>query len=148
MIIRAYRPGECAVLARLFYDTVHAVNIRDYTQQQVDAWATGQVDLERWERTLSERCTAIAEEDGVIIGFGDMTAQGYLDRLFVHKDHQRRGVASAICDRLEREVKAPLFTANVSITARPFFEQRGYRVVREQRILRRGVWLSNYRMEK
>ena len=79
MIIRAYRPGECAVLARLFYDTVHAVNIRDYTQQQVDA---------------------------------------------------------------------PLLTANVSITARPFFEQRGYRVVREQRILRRGVWLSNYRMEK
>ena len=45
--LRPYRPGDAPVLARLFYETVHAVNIRDYSPAQVDAWATGQVEVER-----------------------------------------------------------------------------------------------------
>ena len=48
--------------------------------------------------------------DGQIVCFGDMDETGYLDRLYVHKDYQCRGVASAICDALEQNNKATELT--------------------------------------
>ena len=147
MILRSYEHRDCPVLARLFYDTVHTVNRRDYTQAQVDAWATGEVDLAAWDASLAAHRTLVAEEDGIILGFADMTDDGYLDRLYVHHLHQRQGVAAALCDRLEKTVEGPV-TTHASITARPFFEKRGYRVVKEQQVERRGVLLTNFVMEK
>jgi putative acetyltransferase len=38
--------------------------------------------------------------------------------------------------------------ADVSITARSFFEHAGFRVVEPQTVERRGVRFQNYRMEK
>lgn len=146
--LRPYRPGDAKVLAQLFYETVHAVNIRDYSPAQVDAWATGQVEEDRWEREMLERCTVIAECRGEILGFGDMRLDGYLDRLFVHRDFQRQGIAAAICDALEDAVAAERYTTHASLTARPFFESRGYRVVKAQTVERRGVELPNFVMEK
>ena len=149
MVLRAYRSADCPALAELLYQTVHQVNIRDYTQEQVDAWATGQVDLERWDRELREHRTVVAWEDGLIVGFGDMDKTGYLDRLFVHKDFQGRGIATAICDALEGESAAPRLWVQASLTARPFFEGRGCRVVKAQQVERRGGGLlPNFVMEK
>lgn len=73
MEIRTYTPTDCPELARLFYDTVHTVNARDYTQPQLDAWATGKVDLEGWNRSFLEHLTLIAVKDGNIVGFGDIS---------------------------------------------------------------------------
>ncbi|MFC6235817.1 GNAT family N-acetyltransferase, partial [Leucobacter soli] len=42
---------------------------------------------------------------------------------------------------------AELYT-DASITARPFFERRGFRVEREQRQVRSGAELVNFRMRK
>lgn len=148
MLLRPYRPSDCGELARLFYDTVHTVNLGDYTQAQVDAWAAGEVDLEGWNRSLLDHLSLVAEEGAQIVGFGDMDRNGYLDRLYVHHEFQRRGVAGALCDALEGQVSSPLFVTYASITARPFFARRGYRVVREQQVERRGVLLTNFRMEK
>ena len=53
MIIRPYQTADCEALARLFYDTVHTVNAKDYTKAQLDVWATGNVDLEAWDRSLT-----------------------------------------------------------------------------------------------
>ena len=148
MILRKYTETDCAELARLFYDTVHAVNARDYSREQLDAWATNRVNLEAWNESFQAHHTVVAEMDGKIVGFGDMDETGYLDRLYVHKDHQRQGVAAAICDALEQNAKASEFTTHASITARPFFEKRRYVVVKEQQVERRGVWLTNYVMKK
>lgn len=148
MILRSYEHRDCPVLARLFYDTVHTVNRRDYTQAQVDAWATGEMDLAAWDASLAAHRTLVAEEDGVILGFADMAGDGYLDRLYVHRDHQGRGIATALCDSLEAGCGVPCFTTHASLTARPFFERRGYRVVRTQQVERRGVLLPNFVMEK
>ncbi|MGI5983705.1 MAG: GNAT family N-acetyltransferase [Sakamotonia sp.] len=147
MIIRPYQPEDCKELARLFFNTVHTVNAKDYTKQQLNAWATGTVDLEAWNRSLTEHFTLVAMENGIITGFGDMDATGYLDRLYVHRDFQGRGIASALCDRLEASVSGSV-TTHASITARPFFEKRGYRVIKEQQVERRGVLLTNFVMEK
>ena len=148
MTIRRYRSEDCRRLTELFYDTVHSVNARDYAPEQLDAWAIGQPDLEAWDRSLHAHESFVAEENGVIIGFGDIDQSGYLDRLFVDKDHQGRGVATALCDALEAAVRAEHYTTHASITARPFFEKRGYHVVRQQRVERQGVFLTNFVMEK
>ena len=148
MKLRRYIESDCQELAVLFYETVHAVNIRDYTKEQVDAWATGHVDLEAWNRSFLEHDTVVAVERETVIGFGDMDAGGYLDRLYVHKDWQGKGIAAEICRKLEKNCPAGRFTTHASITARPFFESRGYRVVKEQQVEREGVSLTNYVMEK
>ena len=148
MNLRLYESGDCPALARLFYDTVHTVNGRDYTPEQLAAWADGQVDLSAWDTSFLAHHTLVAEEDGVILGFADMDGSGYLDRLYVHKDRQSQGVASALCDALEDACPAAVFTTHASLTARPFFEGRGYRVLRRQTVIRHGVALDNYVMEK
>ena len=148
MQLREYIPSDCAQLAELFYQTVHNVNAKDYTQEQLDAWATGEVVFQAWDESFRTHRTIVATENGVIVGFGDMDESGYLDRLYVHKDYQGQGVASAICEELERLATEKTFTTHVSITARPFFLHRGYRVVRKQEVIRRGVALMNFVMEK
>lgn len=147
MIIRNYQPSDCKELSELFYRTVHTVNAKDYTQEQLDVWATGTVDLENWNRSFTEHDTVVALEGKIIVGFGDMDLTGYLDRLYVHADFQGQGVASAICDRLEQKVSGKIVT-HASVTARPFFERRGYRVVKEQQVERQGILLTNFVMEK
>lgn len=148
MQLREYIPSDCAQLAELFYQTVHNVNAKDYTQEQLDAWATGEVDLQAWDKSFRAHRTIIAVVNGEIVGFGDMDETGYLDRLYVHKDYQGQGIASAICDELERFAAGKTITKHASITAKPFFLHRGYRVVRKQEVIRRGVALTNLVMEK
>lgn len=147
MLMREYQPSDCQALTELFYNTIHTVNAKDYTKEQLDAWATGQVDMERWDRELQEHYSVVAVDGEVIVGFGDIDETGYLDRLFVHAEHQGRGIAAGICDRLEQAVQGNIVT-HASITARPFFEKRGYKVVKEQQIERRGIFLTNYVMMK
>ncbi len=147
MIIREYRPLDCEILAELFYNTVHTVNVKDYTKEQLDVWATGTIDLEKWNQSFMEHYTLVAVDDEVIIGFGDIDKTGYLDRLYVHSDYQGKRVATAICEQLEQAVQGSIVT-HASITARTFFENRGYKVVKEQQVERQGIFLTNFVMEK
>jgi len=147
LFLREYRPSDCGELTDLYYNTIQTVNARDYSKEQVDAWSASRSDLERWDRSLREHFSVVAVKDGEIVGFGDIDRTGYLDRLFVHKDHQGEGVATAICEKLEQAVCGKI-VSHVSITARPFFEKRGFRVVKEQQVRRRGVFLTNFVMEK
>ena len=148
MQLREYIPSDCAQLAELFYQTVHSVNAKDYTQEQLDAWATGEVDLQAWDKSFRAHRTIIAVVNGEIVGFGDMDETGYLDRLYVYKDYQGQGIASAICDELERFAAGKTFTTHASITAKLFFQHRRYHVVRNQEVIRHGVALTNFVMEK
>lgn len=147
MIIRKYQPSDCKELTELFYNTVHNVNANDYTKEQLDVWATGQVDLEKWNESLQEHFSIVAVDDEIIVGFGDIDSTGYLDRLFVHTDYQGKGIATAICNQLEQAVPGRI-TTHASITAKPFFEKRGYKVIKEQKVERQGVFLTNYVMVK
>lgn len=149
--LRGYCPADLDALGQLFYETVHTVNAVDYTPEQINAWAPGAIDRARWSQTLAEHFTQIAQMGDQIVGFGDLAEDGYLDRLYVHRDFQHCGVATALCDALEaqaRRLGVPAVRTHASITARPFFEKRGYRVIREQQVERAGVRLTNYVMER
>ncbi len=147
MKIRKYQSSDCKALADLFYYTVHTVNAKDYTKEQLQVWATGQVDLENWDQSLQEHFSVVAVENEKILGFGDIDRTGYLDRLYVHGDYQGKGIATAICNQLEQAVQGNIIT-HASITAKPFFEQRGYEVIKEQQVERQGIFLTNFVMEK
>lgn len=148
MIIRKYRQDDLSAMAELFYDTVHTICAKDYTKEQLDAWATGDVNFDEWNKSFLKHQSVVAEKNGIIIGFGDMDKSGYLDRLYVHKDYQGCGIASAVLNELEKNICALKFSTYASITARPFFEKRGYETVKENSVNRRGVSLTNYLMEK
>lgn len=147
MKIRKYEQANCKEVAELFYNTVHTVNAKDYTKDQLNAWADENIDLKKWNEKLQKNFCLVALFNEVIVGFGDIDETGYLDHLFVHKDYQKKGIASAICDRLEKEAKGNVITHS-SITAKPFFEKRAYKVLEEQEVERKGIFLKNFVMEK
>ena len=139
MEIRRYKSVDLRQISRLFYETVHAVNIKDYTKEQINTWATGRIDLKEWDASFQRHITYVVTENDLVVGFGDIDRTGYLDKLFVHKDFQGRGIATAICDRLENEAEVECIRVHASITAKSFFERRGYRVVKRQEVERQGV---------
>ena len=124
MFVRGYQMSDCKEITELFYNTVHTINAKDYTKEQLDVWATGQADLEKWNQSLQEHYSIVAIDNKIIVGFGDIDKDGYLDRLFVHSNYQGKGVATAICNQLEQAVDGKI-TTYASITAKPFFEKRG-----------------------
>lgn len=148
LVVRKYNPADCSELGELFYNTVHFINSKDYNEEQLNIWATGNINLDQWNKSFLEHFTVVAVEDNIIVGFGDIDKTGYLDRLFVHKDYQRRGIATAICNELEKGIHRTKITTYASITAKAFFEKRGYRVIKEQEVEREGIVLKNYLMEK
>ena len=148
VIIREYRPSDCKYLADPFYQTVHSINAIDYTDEQLNVWATGNVNINEWNQSLSEHFTLVAIKGGIIAGFGDIDRTGYLDRLYVHKDYQRQGIATAICDKLEHAFGVSKITTYASITAKPFFLHRGYNTIKEQQVIRSNIPLTNFIMEK
>ncbi|MDE5943359.1 MAG: GNAT family N-acetyltransferase [Clostridia bacterium] len=146
MIIRRYKDEDCDIVSKLFYETVHSVNSKDYTAEQLTAWANNADSLKVRRNDLLKQYTLIAEIIGVIVGFGSIDKSGYLDLLFVHKDYQNQGIATALCNELEKGYL--LIKTYASITAKPFFESRGYSVIKEQEIERFGVKLKNFEMQK
>ncbi|MCC4422454.1 GNAT family N-acetyltransferase [Limosilactobacillus reuteri] len=102
--LRSYQTHDCMDIIALFYQTVHRINKADYTEQQLNVWVTGNEDPIKWDRSLSSHYAIVAIVNDQIVGFGDIDQTGYLDRLFVHSDFQRQGIATAICNALEEKV--------------------------------------------
>ena len=146
MIIRQYKNEDCNIVSKLFYETVHSVNAKDYTAEQLSVWANNADSLKSRSNDLLNQRTLIAEMNGVIVGFGSIDKSGYLDLLFVHKDYQKQGIAIALCNELEKDFA--VIKTYASITAKQFFENRGYSVVKAQEVERSGVKLINYEMQK
>lgn len=101
--------------------------------------------MNKWDQSLREHYSLVAVENEMIVGFEDIDKSGYLDRLFVHEDYQGKGIGTMICNRLEQAVSGSVII-HASITAKTFFEKRGYRVVKEQQVERKGVFLTNFEM--
>ncbi|MFI5395838.1 MAG: GNAT family N-acetyltransferase [Candidatus Binatia bacterium] len=152
MHVRLATPEDAPQIVRIFHDTVHKVNSRNYTPEQVNAWAPQVPDPEEWAtRKLQTRITFVADNNEILAGFGELEENGHIDCLYCHHAHQRQGVGSALYARIEEHARAmglPCLFAEVSITARPFFQTKGFSLVRRQTVVRRGVELTNFLMEK
>lgn len=151
MRLRDYRASDTDALIALFRDTVRTVNAADYSSAQVRAWAPDSIHAEDWRRRQARNETIVAEIEGEIAGFAELEDSRHIKMLYVHKDQQGRGVASGLLAHLEKRAKgggATRLSTDASITARPFFEQRGFKVLEPQTVSLRGQDFRNFRMEK
>lgn len=133
MKIRRAEPEETDQIRTLFFDTVTNINCKDYDDEQISVWASAYNDIKKWSSKIQEQYFIVAEEENKITGFGSITSDGYLDYMYVHKDHQGQGIATGLLNNLEQnafEHDVKEIRAEVSITARPFFKSKGFEISR------------------
>ncbi len=149
LLVRRYTAADSAATWQVFHDAIHGTASRDYTPQQVHAWAPEHTDLDRWNQVRSAAHTLVACLDGTVIGFSDVTDDGEVDMLFVHPDAGGRGVARALLTRVLREAAAAghqRLVTHASLTSRPVFERFGFTVDAAQVVHKRGQELRNFDM--
>lgn len=155
--LRTATVADLPQICELFRQTVLYVNRKDYTPEQVEAWSAASHDTAAWTSRIQTQHFLLAfaanENDtgDALLGFASMAMGGYFDVLFVHHNWQGRGVAKALATALEQWAKNKglvLVATDASITAKPFFERRGYLVVAEQQRILRNQAFINYSMKK
>jgi len=160
-MVRRLHPADIPALIEIFRASVRITARRDYTHDQLMAWAPDEIDAAVWARRYDTRQAWVAELDSAapvsretgsrIVGFIELEGASHLDMMYVHPAHQLRGVASALLRQLEsaaRELGAQRLHTEASLTARPFFERRGFLLIAEQTVTLRGQPFVNFRMAK
>jgi putative acetyltransferase len=149
--IRNYVPDDIDALIDLFRSSVRIVARRDYTQEQVTAWAPDEIDRSAWASRCANSQTFVAVLQNDLVGFTLVEPNGHLDMMYVHPAHQGKRIPSALLEHVEsfarRHGLVRLYT-EASITARPYFEHRGFRLIAAQMVSRGGQDFINYWMEK
>mgnify|MGYP000008309671 FL=1 len=150
--IRQAQQSDAVELKELFQNTVIVINRRDYSQVEVEDWASCGDDLSNIEEMIKTHYFIVAvNQQSQIVGFSSITSQGYLHSMFVHKDFQGKGIATMLLEEIERyAITAGIMriTSEVSLTARPFFEKKGYVVEKEQKRKANQLSLTNFLMAK
>ena len=151
-MLRALTEADIPEIQEFFRNTVLNVNIRDYTEEEVNDWASCMEDENVVKELLDANCfIAAIDGNSKIIGFSSMNEEGYMHSMFVHKDWQGRGVATQLLSEVEnkaREYGVSVITSDVCLTARTFFERNGYEVIRIQRQRANRLEMANFLMKK
>ncbi len=149
--IRSSRPGDLAEVQRMFAETVSTVCKDDYSEEQILAWVSSIENTRRWMEKLTSQYFLIADYENRIVGFASLEDHDCIDLLYVHKDFQRQGIADRLYSDIEKEAikrGVNLLTSVVSITARPFFQKKGFETVKKQTNVIHGVEFTNFKMMK
>ena len=118
MHLRPFAPGDAAACAQVFYEAVHQTNPALYPPDQQKAWGPRCPRHRRMAAALHRAPVWVAEEDGHVIGFGDIYPDGLLDMLYVHPQWQGRGVGKALIRVLEQAVTPERYRVFASRAAR------------------------------
>ena len=151
MSIRNASADDIAAIIVLFQQTILRVTAGDYTLSQRQVWAGRGTDADRWKSKIATQHFLVAEEHQQLLGFGSITSEGYLDVLYVHQEQQGRGIATRLLEALETWAKQQTLiyiSTDASLTARPFFERKGYHLRQRQQHAIENETLVNFRMEK
>ena len=101
--IRTARQSDSVELRDLYKNTVLIINRRDYSQEEVEDWASCGNDLSKIEKMIETHYFIVAVDQQLqIVGFSSITSQGYLHSMFVHKDFQGKGIATILLKEIER----------------------------------------------
>lgn len=149
--LRPYLASDLPLLAEIRFAAIEELTVDDYDEGQRRAWASAADDDEVLGQSLRNALTLIALIGGSPVGFIALQNGGLIDQLYVHPAVARTGVASTLCDAIERLAVARGIAALVtdaSDTAKPLFEKRGFVPERRNTIEIDGQWLGNTRMKK
>ncbi|MGY5779152.1 GNAT family N-acetyltransferase [Rhizobium sp. LEGMi135b] len=148
--VKRYEPSDARATIDIFLRAIREVASKDYSPAQIAAWAKVD-DPEIWAQYRASRPTWLAKDGSTPIGFTDLKSDGCLDMMFVSPDYQGKGVAGLLLATVENAARKQGFQrifTEASLTARPFFERKGFVVVTAQQVEKRGQILSNFLMEK
>lgn len=150
--IRTYRECDAKELAEIYYHTIHQINSRDYSKDQLEAWAPKEsVEAEGWLEKFKRTQPFVATCNGKVVGFAEFEPDGHIDCFYCHHQFVGKGVGKALMRAIfskAKEQKIDRVYAEVSITAKPFFEKQGFATVKEQTVLLRNIEFTNYKMER
>ena len=139
------------MLAAIFVAAIEQLTGDDYSEAQQEAWASIAEDEEKFGRRLASELTLIATLQGSPVGFAALEGTDRIDMLYVHPAVVGQGVATALCDALERlagDRGAKTLTVDASDTAQEFFARRGYVGKQRNTVAIEGEWLANTTMQK
>lgn len=151
MIFKKATISDLEEMQKLYVETIQSVCKNDYNAEQIEAWIYGVKNKNRWIDVVENQFVLLAIIENQISGFGTLKDGNYIDFFYIHKDFQRQGIADKILNELELEARkhnSKIITSDISITAKPYFEKKGFVVKTEQKNIRLGVELINYKMEK
>jgi putative acetyltransferase len=143
--LRPMLPADLPALADLYATSIATLCEEDYGEDQLSAWVE-RAEEPSFAKTLTENLTLLALHDGELAGFATLKGKDHIEMLYVHPEHARVGVATALIDALERLALArgaQALTVDASETALPLFQARNYSPQRRNSIPIGDVWLAN-----
>ena len=149
--LRPFLPADGPVLAESVQASVEELPGEAYSEAQQAAWASRADHVEALAGRLAENLTLVATIGGSISGFASLKGADHIDLLYVHPAAAGQGVGTLLADALEKLAGArgaKRLIADVSDTARGFFEKRGYEAQRRNTLSVGDEWLGNTTMEK
>ena len=149
--LRPFLPDDTPILAAIFAAAIQELTGDDYSEEQQEAWASVADDEATFGARLAGELTLIATMQGAPIGFAALKGKDQIDMLYVHPGVAGKGVASALCDALERLAGgrgAKSLTVDASDNALEFFKKRGYVAKQRNSVTVGGEWLANTTMQK
>jgi len=149
--LRPFLPSDTPVLAAIFAAAVEQLTGDDYSEAQQQAWAAVADDEEAFGKKLAGELTLIATLNNAPVGFASLKGKDHIEMLYVHPGAAGQGVASALCDALEKLAGgrgAKSLTVDASDNAEPFFKKRGYVAKQRNSVTVNGEWLANTTMQK
>ena len=151
MEIRPFRSGDEPALLAVFRSAIHGLASKNYTPEQVQAWAPQDMDRSIWVKRMQGIRPFVAEALGEVVAYADVQPSGYIDHFFVAAAYARQGVGSKLMEHIHKvasEQEIPTLTSDVSLTAQPLFEKFGFVIVEQRMPVIRGVVVPNALMRK
>lgn len=151
MHLRRFQLGDESALFDVYFSAIHKIAIRDYTTDQVNAWAPKNVDQDLWNMRVQGINPFVVELAGKIVGYADLQSNGYIDHFFVSGHHPRQGIGAALMLKIHNVAEDSgvlQLTSDVSRTAEPFFRRFGFAVAERREPVIRGVTVPNAFMRK
>ncbi len=149
--LRPFLPADTSILAAIFIASIEELTEDSYSEAQREAWASRAEDEAAFGKKLGAQLTLVATVQGSPVGFASLRGADHLDMLFVHPGAVRQGVASTLCDALEKLAAArgaKRMSVDASDSAQEFFARRGYLGQRRNSISVGDEWLANTTMNK
>jgi putative acetyltransferase len=149
--LRPYLAADAPVLAAIFAAAIEALTGDDYSEAQQQAWASAADDEAQFGKRLASELTLVATLQNSPVGFAALKGADHIDMLYVHPSAIGQGVASMLCDALEKLASgrgAKALTVDASDNAEGFFAKRGYVGKQRNTVTVNGEWLANTTMQK
>jgi putative acetyltransferase len=149
--LRPFLAEDTPVLAAIFAASVEELTGDDYSEAQQEAWASAVDDEEKFGKRLASELTLVATLRNSPVGFAALKGADHIDMLYVHPSAVGQGVASMLCDALEKLAGgrgAKSLTVDASDNAQEFFLKRGYVGKQRNTVTVNGEWLANTTMQK